>query len=118
MKQMKVIKIALLSIIAVGLIFSFAFAAGNVEKGKALFDNPKAFAGTAGKSCATCHPDGKGSEGAAEENEWMTPAGPAKTLVEAINLCIVSANKGKAIDPQSQEMQDLIAYIKSLKDTD
>jgi cytochrome c len=111
---MKVIKIALLSIIAFGLIFSFAFAAGNVEKGKALFDNPKAFAGTAGKSCATCHPDGKGLRGTAEENKWTTPAGPAITLEMAINLCIVNANKGRAIDPKSQEMQDLIAYIKSL----
>lgn len=44
----------------------------------------------------------------------MTPAGPAKTLEEAINLCIVNANKGKALDPKSEQMKDMVTYIKSL----
>ena len=109
---MKIFKTALLSLISVSLVIPFAFAAGNVEKGKALFNDPKAFGGQ--RACSSCHPDGKGLEGAAEENEWMTPAGSASTLAESINLCIINANKGKAIDPKSQEMQDLIAYIKSL----
>jgi cytochrome c len=32
-----------------------------------------------------------------------------------VNFCIVGANKGKAIDVKSQQMQDMVAYIKSLK---
>jgi cytochrome c553 len=112
---MKVLKIALLSVIALGLVFSFAFAAGDVEKGKALFNDPKFADGTAGKACNSCHPDGKGLEKSAAKKEWMTPAGPAKTLEEAINLCIVNANKGKALDPKSEQMKDIISYIKSLK---
>jgi cytochrome c1 len=27
----------------------------------------------------------------------------------------VNANKGKAIDPKSEQMKDIVAYIKSLK---
>jgi len=112
---MKVLKISLMSLIALGLVFSFAYAAGNVEKGKALFNDPKFAGGTAGKSCASCHPDGKGLEKAAEKKEWKTPAGPAKTLKEAVNLCIVNALKGKALEPKSEEMKNIVAYIKSLE---
>jgi len=114
-KKMKVLKISLMSLIALGLVFSFAYAAGNVEKGKALFNDPKFAGGTAGKSCASCHPDGKGLEKAAEKKEWKTPAGPAKTLKEAVNLCIVNALKGKALEPKSEEMKNIVAYIKSLE---
>ncbi len=111
---MKILKIATLTLIALGLIFSGAFAAkaGLAEKGKALFDDPKAFGGST--SCSSCHPDGKGLETAGSKTSWMTPAGPAKSLEEAINLCIVNANKGKALDVKSAEMKQLVAYIKSL----
>jgi cytochrome c553 len=60
---MRPVKIALLSVIALGLIFSFAYAADDVEKGKALFKDPK-FAGGV-KACDSCHPNGKGLEKAA-----------------------------------------------------
>lgn len=61
-----------------------------------------------------CHPNGKGLEKAGTKKKLMTPAGPAKTLEEAINLCIVNANKGKALDPKSEQMKDMVTYIKSL----
>jgi len=111
---MKVLKIMTLSLISLGLIFSAAFAAKHdlAEKGKALFDDPKAFGGST--SCSSCHPDGKGLENAAGKTSWMTPAGPAKTLEEAINLCVVNANKGKALDVKSAEMKEVVAYLKSL----
>lgn len=113
---MKILKMSLLATIALALVFSFAFAADNVEKGNALFNDPKLAGGTAGKSCASCHPDGKDLENAGMKKEWKTPAGPAKTLEEAINLCIVNALKGKALDPKSEEMKDIVAYIKSLEE--
>ena len=112
---MKILKVLFLSMIALTLVFSFAFAAGNVEKGKALFNDPKLAGGTAGKSCASCHLDGKGLEKAAGKKEWKTPAGPAKTIEEAVNLCIVNALKGKALEPKSEEMKDIVAYIRSLE---
>ena len=36
------------------------------------------------------------------------------SLEDAVNFCIENANKGKAIDPKSEQMKDMVAYIKSL----
>ncbi len=105
---MKVLKTAMLTIIAVGLVASFTFAAGDVAKGKVLFNDAKLAGSTAGKSCNSCHPDGKGLEKAADK----------KDLEKTINLCIVQALKGEAVDPTSADMADIVAYIKSLKKTE
>ena len=111
---MKLLKITLLSLIAFGLICSFAFAAGDMAKGKALFNDPKLAGGTAGKSCNSCHPDGKGLENAGMKKEFNLAGKKQEGLKEAINTCIENALKGKAIDKKSQEMKDLATYIKSL----
>ena len=113
---MNLLKITLLSLIAVGLVFSFAFATGDMAKGKALFNDPKLAGGTAGKSCNSCHPDGKGLENAGIKKKEFNLAGKKQTgLKEAINTCIENALKGKALDRKSQEMKDLAAYIKSFE---
>lgn len=115
---MQLLKILVFSMIIIGLTASFGLAGemmgDNVEKGKALFNDPKAFEGST--SCNSCHPDGKGLEkaGMMGKKEWVTPAGAYKSLEEAINICITMGNKGKAIDVKSQEMKDMVAYIKSL----
>ncbi len=101
---MKALKVVFFSLIVCGLVFSVAFAAGSVEKGKSLFTDPTAFSSTSGKSCSSCHPNGKGLENAAM----------SANLEDTINRCIVKALQGKAIDPKSAEMQDMVAYIKSL----
>jgi cytochrome c peroxidase len=86
-------------------MFALALAAGNTEKGKALFSDPKFGGGTAGMSCNSCHQDGKGLEKAADR----------KDLEKMVNACIKNALKGKGIDPKSAEMADIVAYLKSLK---
>lgn len=114
---MKVLKVALLSIVALGLLFSGAFAAKHLpeERGKALFNDVKFAGGTAGKSCNSCHPGGKGLEKAGEKKEFNIGGKTQKSLEEAVNVCIEMANKGKAIDMKSEQMKDIVAYIKSLK---
>jgi cytochrome c553 len=102
---MKSLKITMLCMISLSLIFSLAIAAGDMEKGKALFNDPKFGGGTAGVSCNSCHPDGKGLGKAADK----------KDLEKFINACIKNALKGKGIDTKSAEMADIVAYIKSLK---
>jgi cytochrome c553 len=102
---MKVFKIAFIFTVAIGLLVVVALAASDAARGKILFSDPKFAGGTAGVSCNTCHPNGKGLE----------KAGNRKDLAEFVNTCLVNANKGKAIDPKSADMADLIAYIKSLK---
>jgi cytochrome c len=37
------------------------------------------------------------------------------SLEEAVNFCIVNALKGTAIDSNSQDMKDIVYYIKSFK---
>jgi cytochrome c len=48
------------------------------------------------------------------KKEWTNADGKPGSLEDAINRCIVRANKGKVIDSRSQDMKDLVAYIKSL----
>ncbi len=91
---MSYLRILILSLIMTGLVFSSASAAGNAEKGKALFNDPKAFGGQ--KACSSCHPDGKGLEKAGAKRAWITPAGKTKTLEDAINICIVNAIQGES----------------------
>ena len=96
---------------SVFIIFSALLGAGiafgvqqeaSVEKGKALFSDPKL--GTTGKSCNDCHPGGKGADKGAAKPD----------LEDILNGCITQGLKGKALDVKSVEMQSLILYIKSL----
>jgi len=102
---MKGLRIAVFVMVSFSLMFALAIAAGDAEKGKALFKDPKFGGGTAGVSCNSCHPDGKGLEKAAD----------MKGLKKQVNACIKNALKGKGIDPKSAEMADIVAYFKSLK---
>lgn len=111
---MRFAKIILLSLISVALVCSIAVA-GDVTKGKALFNDPTLGGGTAGKSCGTCHPNGRGLENIADKKELKFAGKTFNNLEDAINTCIEKANKGKALNPQSDQMKDLVAYIKSLK---
>lgn len=110
---MKTIRITLIALLAVGLIATAAFSAGDVAKGKKLFEDPKAFGGT--KACSDCHPSGRGLEKAGEKKEFKIMGKTQKSLEEAVNFCIENASKGKPIDVKSAQMMDIVAYIKSLK---
>ncbi len=111
---MKVSKIVIL-FIGVGLMFFVACTTGNAEKGKVLFNDVNFGGGTDGKSCNSCHSDGKGLEKSGEKKEFNIMGQKQNSLEEAVNFCIETALKGKAIDPQSEDMTDIVAYIKSLK---
>jgi cytochrome c553 len=102
---MKGLTIALSVMVFLSLMVALAVAAGDAEKGKALFNDPRLGGGTAGMSCNSCHQDGKGVEKAADR----------KDLEKMVNACIKNALKGKGIDSKSAEMADIVAYLKSLK---
>ncbi|MGE5174464.1 MAG: c-type cytochrome [Betaproteobacteria bacterium] len=102
---MKCVTVVVILALVVAFGAGIAFASSqeaSAEKGKALFNDPKL--GTSGKSCNTCHPDGKGLE----------KAGAKSDLESTINGCITIPLKGKALDVKSVEMQSLVLYIKSL----
>jgi len=93
---------------------SYGAMTGNIEHGKTLFNDPKFGNGTNGKSCNSCHPNGKGLEQAGKKTSFTIMGKNQNSLEEAVNFCIENALMGKAIDPQSQDMKDIVAYIKSL----
>lgn len=95
-----VVFIVLATVVGIGIVF--ASEGASIDKGKALFNDPKL--GTTGKSCNTCHPDGQNIQKAATKSN----------LDQIVNGCITHSINGKALDPQSIEMQSLILYIKSL----
>lgn len=113
--MMKFVKLIMLSLVILGLTFSFCFAMKHLpeERGKTLFNDPKFTGGS--KACNECHPNGKGLEKSPDKKEFNIMGKTQKSLQEAVNFCIVNANKGKAIDEKSDQMKDIVAYIKSLK---
>jgi mono/diheme cytochrome c family protein len=113
---MKSLKITVF--VAMSMVFACAAVAMHhtpEDRGKALFNDTTLGGGTSGKSCATCHADGKGLEGIAGKKEWKTPGGEFKTLEEAVNICVTMALKGTALDVKSEQMKDLVAYLNSIK---
>jgi cytochrome c len=77
----------------------------SVALGKTLFEST-ALSGN-GKSCSTCHPAGKGLQeiGAYDDGQ----------LKEMINFCIRDALKGKMFTPDAQELNALLAYLRTLQ---
>lgn len=89
--------------------------AASVDKGKALFESPSLGGGTTGKSCSSCHEGGANLGRDLFERKQLTIMGMnKKSLAEVINVCIEKPLGGTAIDPQGAEMQDLMAYMKTL----
>jgi len=91
----------LVAFLEAGMVY--AVQVESIDLGKKLFNDPKL--GTTGKSCNTCHPDGKG----------LSHAGGAADLSVIVNGCIAQNLKGMVLHPRSVEMKSLILYIKSLE---
>ena len=100
--------------IAFFLAVSVAYAMGHAadERGKKHFNNPNFADGK--KTCNSCHPGGRGLSESGEKTKFYIMGSEQNSLEEAINACIVNANRGNAIAEDSEEMQDMVSYIKSL----
>ncbi|HSH12755.1 MAG TPA: hypothetical protein VLA15_03370 [Desulfurivibrionaceae bacterium] len=110
MKKMFIMTMAL--VMAGGLSLANA---GNVDKGKALFESPTLGGGTTGKSCKSCHPGGKNLGGDLFDRKNLSIMGTDQdSLAAMVNTCIEKPLGGTAIDPKGEEMLDLLAYIKTL----
>ena len=77
----------------------------SAELGKQLFEAHSL--GASGRSCATCHANGKGLD----KLDVYDDAG----LKKMINYCIEKALKGKPFPMDSQELDSLLLYLRSLK---
>jgi cytochrome c len=103
-------KLILLFPMVILIIIGTTFAGGDVEKGKVLFNDSSL--GTNGRSCESCHPKGRGING---QKSTFTIMGKKQGSIEdAINFCIEMALKGKPLPKDSEKMQNLAAYLKTL----
>ncbi|KJR41283.1 cytochrome c family protein [Candidatus Magnetoovum chiemensis] len=108
-----ILKISLTAALFLALLCGLSYAQ-DVENGKKLFNDPAFAGGTSGKSCNTCHADGKGLEKAGAEQKITMMGKEYNSLEEAVNACIEGTLKGKPLSPDAKEMKDITAYIKSL----
>jgi len=88
-----------------------------VKKGDLLFHGDEATAKdmgvkltTTGMSCAMCHPMASDTH-PNEFPKFQAQIGKYSTLRDMINWCIEKPNQGEKIDPESDAMKDLEAYI-------
>jgi thiosulfate dehydrogenase len=65
---------------------------------------------TTGMACAMCHPMGSDTH-PNEFPKFQVQYGNFATLRDMINWCIEKPNQGEKIDPESEAMKDLEAYI-------
>lgn len=82
----------------------------SIELGKKLFNDPTL--GTNGRSCATCHISDEKIAALADKKVWF--GGEAKTLEQAINICIKGPLEGTQLPEDSVEIKSIAQYMKSL----
>jgi cytochrome c len=105
-QMMKSVKAAMLATTMVAMsLTAHAAETPSVALGKKLFNDPSLGGAAGAKTCASCHPNGKGVE-----NAWKNP-----NLAKQINTCILGALKGKPLPLESVEMKSLVLYHQSLK---
>lgn len=102
MKQ--VVGSALLLLI-VTCLSALAIESPSLGLGKSIFESEKL--GASGRSCNGCHPLGKGLEQTGDFNDLE--------LKDIINACIRDALKGEMISQDSQEMNALLGYVRTLQ---
>ena len=112
MRSLKILVLAIIVLTAFTLV-TRAFAAGNVENGKKLYNDPTLGGSTNPKSCNTCHAGGRGLQQAGTKKYSSLMGLRATSLEAVVNICIERPLGGKPLAHDSQEMQDIVAYIKS-----
>ncbi|HXV22427.1 MAG TPA: cytochrome C [Desulfuromonadales bacterium] len=91
-------------LLAVTAAAALATEGPTVAMGQTLFESTAL--GSNGKSCASCHPGGKGL---AEVGAYDDPM-----LKEMINFCIRDALKGRMLALESQELDSMLLYLRTL----
>ncbi len=88
-----------------------AFGA-DLAHGRRLYLDPTLGNGTSGKCCATCHEQGRDLGPDLDQRTDFDVMGIAmKGLTEVVIFCIEVALRGERLEPRSQEMADLAAYL-------
>ncbi len=107
---MKILKLIMLFSTILIFIAGTAFS-GDVMNGKALFNDGNL--GTTGKSCNSCHTNGKDIDGS--KKTFSILGSEQNSLEDAVNFCIKMALSGKPLQKDSENMEDMVSYLKTLK---
>lgn len=94
-----IIVVSILLIIGVN---AYANESPSLSLGKTLFEATEL--GNKGKSCASCHPNGKGLDMVGDFNNTE--------LKDIINACLRDALGANTISLESQEMNALVGYVR------
>lgn len=100
-------------LVLVVLLGSMAFAKHHTaeERGRALFEDPTFADGKI--ACSACHINGAMLQNVNSKKKFRVAGKTQDSLEEAVNACIVAANKGKPIPVNSSEMKDIVTYIRT-----
>ena len=101
-----VVLVSFVLVLATGTAYS-----GDAGKGKTLFNASEL--GTNGKSCNTCHPGGKDIDGS--KGTFNILGEQLNSREDAVNFCIENAMDGKPLKSSSEDMKNIVSYIKTLK---
>lgn len=133
MRRCLALAVVLILVMGAGLALAQEETKKAIEKGKALFNDPKLGGGTTGLSCNSCHPAGKTTGGEAEAMGMKIPIptligaaatfpkfkmGAKKVITADMmnNMCIMTFLKGKPLALDSDEAVALSAYVHSLSE--
>lgn len=86
-------------------LHAYAFEAPSLSLGKTLFESTEL--GTKGRSCTTCHPQGKGLDMVGDFNDTE--------LKDIINACLRDALGAETISADAQEMNALVGYVRKFQ---
>ena len=89
--------------------------AGDIERGRILFRDEALGGSGNDKSCHSCHKKERELAGVTRKNYDSLFGYITRDVEDVINLCIVLPLKGKPYVNDSQEMADLLAYLRSIE---
>jgi len=98
-----IIMLCWLALTGFGVGIAAAVEGPNEQLGRTLFESTQL--GSNGKSCATCHGEGKGLKELAGYSDTE--------LKEMINFCIRDALKGRMFDLESTELTSMFLYLRT-----
>ncbi len=97
--------IVVINILLMSGLLAYAIETPSLSLGKTLFESAEL--GTKGRSCNTCHPQGKGLNMVGDFNDTE--------LKDIVNACLRDALGAKIISPDSQEMNALVGYVRKFQ---
>ena len=113
MEAWKTLTIAVFGVIILASVALTQPMKATVAAGESLFSDSSL--GKNQKTCATCHPGGKGLEGVALKSQWNAGGTDFPTMEGAINACVKGALKGPSLSENSYQTKSLALYLKTFE---